>query len=163
MFWLPSLFCISISQLGNISYIEENFSKFRVSFGLWLCLLEVISSSALGKLHYFSGQWSTSSFFSYRSCFTGIFKDFICTLFGVLSNQFWKLVYYIQNSVFQITNILILYWIDCDTWRWNEDKGFSTINQSNIVYFTVHKCMPKNLQDYLNLGNKVSYISQVKR
>ena len=30
------------------------------------------------------------------------------------------------------------------------------INQSKIIYFTVHKCMPKNLQDYL--GNKAAFL-----
>ena len=28
--------------------------------------------------------------------------------------------------------------------------------QSKIIYFTVHKCMPKNLQDYLD--NKIRFI-----
>ena len=31
-----------------------------------------------------------------------------------------------------------------------------SINQSIIIYFTVHKCMPKNFQDYL--GNKVTFL-----
>ena len=31
-----------------------------------------------------------------------------------------------------------------------------SINQSNIIYFTAHKCTPKNLQDYL--GNKVTFL-----
>ena len=35
----------------------------------------------------------------------------------------------------------------------------TTINQSNIIHITVHKCMLKNLQDYQ--GNKVVFV-QVK-
>ena len=31
-----------------------------------------------------------------------------------------------------------------------------SINHANIIYFTDHKCMPKNLQDYL--GNKVTFL-----
>ena len=31
-----------------------------------------------------------------------------------------------------------------------------SINQSIIIYFTAHKCMPKNFQDYL--GNKVTFL-----
>ena len=31
-----------------------------------------------------------------------------------------------------------------------------SINQSNIIYFTAHKYMPKNLQDYLR--NKVTFL-----
>ena len=33
-----------------------------------------------------------------------------------------------------------------------------SINQSKLVYFTVHKCMPKNLQGYL--GNKVPFLKR---
>ena len=35
-----------------------------------------------------------------------------------------------------------------------------SINQSNIIYFTVHKCMLKNFQGYL--GNKVVFV-QIRR
>ena len=38
-------------------------------------------------------------------------------------------------------------------------KISQTTQQSNIIYFTLHKCMFKNLEDYL--GNKVAFV-QVK-
>ena len=37
-----------------------------------------------------------------------------------------------------------------------EKENPLSINQSNIIYFTVLKCMPKNLQD--NLDNKVKFL-----
>ena len=37
-----------------------------------------------------------------------------------------------------------------------EKENSLSINQSNIIYFTVHKCLPKNLQD--NVGNKVKFL-----
>ena len=42
-------------------------------------------------------------------------------------------------------------------WLWVEILLLSliSINQLNVIYFTIHKCMPKNLQDYL--GNKVIF------
>ena len=41
-----------------------------------------------------------------------------------------------------------------------QDQLFLQKIKSNIIYFTVHKCMLKNLQGYL--GNKVVFV-QIKR
>ena len=44
----------------------------------------------------------------------------------------------------------------CSQDRYSIQANFNqSINQSNIIYFAVHKCMLKNLQDYL--GNKVVF------
>ena len=37
-----------------------------------------------------------------------------------------------------------------------ESLTMFSINQSIIIYFTAHKCMPKSFQDYL--GNKVTFL-----
>ena len=44
--------------------------------------------------------------------------------------------------------------------QWTDFYIYQSINQSikqtNVIYFTVHKCMLKNLQDYL--GNKAVFV-----
>ena len=44
----------------------------------------------------------------------------------------------------------------CGRRLWAQVTHNQSINQSNIIYFTIHKCLLKNLQDHL--GNKVVFI-----
>lgn len=145
MFWLPSLFCIF--QLGNISYIE-NFSKFKVSFGLWLCLLEVISSKAPVLF------WAV------------INKLVLLVLVSQVSLRI-SFAPFLVSSIINSENLSITYrnaWLLL-TLRYNgmKMKGFQQSNSQTLCISLSINVWIKNLQDYLNLGNKVTYISQVKR
>ena len=127
MFWLLSVFCIF--QLGNISYIE-NFSKFKVSFGLWLCLLEVISSKApvlfwavINKLVLLVLVSQVSLRISFAPC-----------LFGVLNNQFWKLVQYIYRTD-SIQSVIVILWDGMKI------KGFQQSINQTCISLSINVCL----------------------
>ena len=51
-----------------------------------------------------------------------------------------------------------LFWFKVQ-WGMKVWLSFQSINHSIMIYFTVHKCMPKNFQDYLD--NKVTFLKWV--
>ena len=70
-------------------------------------------------------------------------------------NFSWMLKKYIVNRFSSKPWQDYLFWFKV-RWGMKVWLSFQSINQSIIIYFTVHKCMPKNFQDYL--GNKVTFL-----